>query len=315
MNTLWGLVLILTVIVIHEAGHAIAARACGVGLLKFSIGFGPGIVLFRTKNFPIMLSLLPFGGYVSIKTKRPADELKKIRSKIKATAPDSKKRKALETLIEGFEKAAQAQRNAPGAYLEDVSYWRKMVIFAAGIIANLVSATIALALIYIFAPGTEVSILGHNLLIGSPGGGWSGALVNALLDTSTTFWKIIKNIYKVIPKTFRDAYEIIVNRNLTPHRGTIGIVQEGAKAAHNGFANTFFLFYFISLVVAALNLLPLGILDGGHLFLQTIKRIIGDGKATKIVEIVLLFFGIVFISLLLLNSVSSDLYDIYNYFK
>lgn len=55
------------VVFIHELGHFIAAKLVGVEVLAFSIGWGP--VLFRTKrnNTEYRLSLLPFGGYCSMK--------------------------------------------------------------------------------------------------------------------------------------------------------------------------------------------------------------------------------------------------------
>lgn len=55
-------------VTVHEAGHFIAAKRCGVKVLTFSIGFGP--VLFKRKlkdGCDFALSLIPLGGYVRMK--------------------------------------------------------------------------------------------------------------------------------------------------------------------------------------------------------------------------------------------------------
>ncbi|MBQ9760036.1 MAG: RIP metalloprotease RseP [Clostridia bacterium] len=55
-------------IFIHELGHFLAARACGVGILEFSIGMGPKILSKRSKKSGTLYSLrlFPLGGYVSM---------------------------------------------------------------------------------------------------------------------------------------------------------------------------------------------------------------------------------------------------------
>lgn len=65
-QTLGAFVLILSVIVfIHEFGHYIVAKACGVGIQTFSIGFGRELVGFTDRSGTRWrLSLLPLGGYV-----------------------------------------------------------------------------------------------------------------------------------------------------------------------------------------------------------------------------------------------------------
>ena len=59
-------------IVFHEYGHYRTARACGVKVLRFSVGFGP--VLWRWQRRPgdteFVLSALPLGGYVRMLDER-----------------------------------------------------------------------------------------------------------------------------------------------------------------------------------------------------------------------------------------------------
>jgi regulator of sigma E protease len=51
------------IIFAHELGHYLAARASGITVLEFAIGFGPKLFGWRKKDIDYSLRLLPFGGY------------------------------------------------------------------------------------------------------------------------------------------------------------------------------------------------------------------------------------------------------------
>lgn len=55
-------------IFIHELGHFLVARACGVKILEFAIGMGPRILSHRSKKSGTVYALrvLPIGGFVSM---------------------------------------------------------------------------------------------------------------------------------------------------------------------------------------------------------------------------------------------------------
>ena len=65
-GTILAFLLVLTLIVfIHEMGHFLAARWCGVGVSTFSVGFGPELFGFNDrKGTRWKLSAIPLGGYV-----------------------------------------------------------------------------------------------------------------------------------------------------------------------------------------------------------------------------------------------------------
>ncbi len=54
-------------IFVHELGHFIIARICGVKVEVFSIGFGKKLCFFKLFGTQFALSLIPLGGYVKLK--------------------------------------------------------------------------------------------------------------------------------------------------------------------------------------------------------------------------------------------------------
>ena len=65
MNLSLGVVLVLGVmILVHEAGHFVVARLCGVRVDVFSIGFGPRLFGWKRGATDYRVSAVPLGGYV-----------------------------------------------------------------------------------------------------------------------------------------------------------------------------------------------------------------------------------------------------------
>jgi regulator of sigma E protease len=59
-------VVIGILILVHELGHFFVARWTGVGVERFSIGFGPVLLRWRGKETEYALSAIPMGGYVKM---------------------------------------------------------------------------------------------------------------------------------------------------------------------------------------------------------------------------------------------------------
>lgn len=53
-------------IIVHEFGHLIAAKRFGVKVERFSIGFGYRLLKFKRKDIEYSISCIPFGGYVKL---------------------------------------------------------------------------------------------------------------------------------------------------------------------------------------------------------------------------------------------------------
>lgn len=67
MTIVWGILCLGLIVFVHELGHFIAARLCGVEVESFSIGMGPVLVHKTIGSTDYRLSLLPFGGYCGMK--------------------------------------------------------------------------------------------------------------------------------------------------------------------------------------------------------------------------------------------------------
>jgi regulator of sigma E protease len=66
MNPLYFIILVSSLIFVHELGHFMLAKAFGVKVLTFSLGFGPKILRFRGRETEYCIGVLPLGGYVSM---------------------------------------------------------------------------------------------------------------------------------------------------------------------------------------------------------------------------------------------------------
>lgn len=63
-----------TLITIHELGHFLVAKACNVKVHKFAIGFGPKIWRKQGKETEYTLRLIPFGGFVQLEGEEERSE-------------------------------------------------------------------------------------------------------------------------------------------------------------------------------------------------------------------------------------------------
>jgi regulator of sigma E protease len=53
-------------IIVHECGHYFAARAAGMRVERFSVGFGPVLLSSRRGDTEFAISAIPLGGYVAV---------------------------------------------------------------------------------------------------------------------------------------------------------------------------------------------------------------------------------------------------------
>ncbi|MDD3817853.1 MAG: RIP metalloprotease RseP [Thiovulaceae bacterium] len=77
MSIFVALLVLSALIFFHELGHYLAARAVGVYVEVFSIGFGNKIASFRRWGTEWRIAMIPLGGYVKMKGQDDSDPSKK----------------------------------------------------------------------------------------------------------------------------------------------------------------------------------------------------------------------------------------------
>ncbi len=74
-DIIYFLIVLGVLIFVHEFGHFIIAKKSGVGVLKFSLGFGPKILGKKIGETEYQVSAIPLGGYIKIVGENPEEEL------------------------------------------------------------------------------------------------------------------------------------------------------------------------------------------------------------------------------------------------
>ena len=73
--TILGAVFVFGIIVmIHELGHFLTAKACGMRVDEFAIGIGPNVLKKQKGETLYSIRLLPLGGYNKIAGMDPSED-------------------------------------------------------------------------------------------------------------------------------------------------------------------------------------------------------------------------------------------------
>ncbi len=76
MNSVLSFVIVLGVLIfVHEFGHFLLAKAFGVRVLKFSLGFGGKVIGRQWGETEYLISAFPLGGYVKMYGEQPGEEV------------------------------------------------------------------------------------------------------------------------------------------------------------------------------------------------------------------------------------------------
>ena len=153
----WGLalaafvVLVTPLVVLHEFGHFVVARLCGVKVDRFSVGFGRAIVSWKTRaGMEWRLAWIPLGGYVKFAGEAAAAS---------AAVPDSEDLARLKRELDEAE--------GPGAhrrYFHFKPVWQRALIVVAGPATNFLLAIALFAVMFsalgvYMAPARVVAVL------------------------------------------------------------------------------------------------------------------------------------------------------------
>lgn len=63
LYVLIAIVMLGFIVTVHEFGHYLVGRLCGIGIVEFSVGFGPKILGFKKGGIAYSLRVIPLGGY------------------------------------------------------------------------------------------------------------------------------------------------------------------------------------------------------------------------------------------------------------
>jgi len=66
VNIVFALLAVGVLIAVHEFGHYLLARLVGMRVIRYSIGFGPPIYIWKHSDIEYALSAIPLGGYVHV---------------------------------------------------------------------------------------------------------------------------------------------------------------------------------------------------------------------------------------------------------
>ncbi|MDU3490738.1 MAG: RIP metalloprotease RseP [Clostridiales bacterium] len=134
INVVIAILILSVVIIAHEFGHFIIAKANGVCVVEFSIGFGPRLFSFRIGDTDYCIKALPFGG--SCRMLGEADQLADPASE--DHDPDT------EENVSEVEKRAAAMLEKYGhtRTLEAKSVSARIAILAAGTVFNFIFALV-----------------------------------------------------------------------------------------------------------------------------------------------------------------------------
>src|SRR5712672_1201287 len=320
---------VLTIIVfVHELGHFLVARWCGIKVLVFSVGFGPELVGFNDRyGTRWKISAIPLGGYV----KFFGDENV-------ASVPDANAVAAMNTderRVSFFHQPVAA----------------RAAVVAAGPIANFLLAIAIFATIFMLYGKQETTARIDSVLPGSAAetaGFQSGDLVLSIDGKPIATFKVTEdrdnfgNVYRigrlglsqtnspqdvktrkfgplgaieeaakqtwfVVDQTFAYLGKVVVGRASTDQLGgPLRIAQMSGQAASLGFSMLMNWAGLISVSIGLLNLFPIPLLDGGHLLFYGIEAIRGRPLSDRVQEFGFRI-GLALIVMLMIFTVWNDL--------
>ncbi len=307
-------------ILVHEFGHFIVARATGIRVEKFSIGFGPRIFSKQWGDTNYMLSWIPLGGYVKFygddsedATDDPESFLNQAVSKrlaIVAAGPLFNIMLAIFLVMgaamiglpEGSRVIDKVFDDSPASEAgllagdridfidsQKMEKWEDIVLK----IRENGGKEISLEVLRESGDRANIKVLpatreaktieGKTIRIGQVG--ISPREVIVTYSPGDAFMRGVTWTWNITKMTVWSVSKLIM-RDISSDQiaGPIGIMQMAGKVAENGFVNLVLFLALISVNLGILNFLPIPVLDGGHIVFFTIEALIGKPVNIKFQE-------------------------------
>ena len=142
VSVLWFLLIFCIVVISHEMGHFLIAKANGIHVVEFFIGFGPTLIKWNKGGTKYSIKLLPLGGACVFEGEDdPEDTLKnagKGKSVSENAAYGSEGFKADVEKTEGSETVKSGQDKKYGSSFTEANAWRRLAVIIAGPVFNVV---------------------------------------------------------------------------------------------------------------------------------------------------------------------------------
>jgi len=153
IDIILAIILLSVIILVHEFGHFILAKANGVMVVEFSLGFGPKLIHFKKGETEYSLKLLPFGGACMMLGEDYDADLTDEDKSIPSNKQSIRNNANMSEKAIDSDKALKKQYDMTRAF-SSKSVWARMSILAAGPIFNFLLAFI-LAVIIIGSIGYD----------------------------------------------------------------------------------------------------------------------------------------------------------------
>jgi regulator of sigma E protease len=347
-------VIVLGVLIfVHEFGHFLLAKLMGVGVEKFSLGFGPKIVGKKIGMTQYMISAIPLGGYVKMVGESPEKPLDESlvplsfshkglfkRSLIVLAGPVFNLLLSVVIFFGFFQisglpimkpEVGEVQEGMPGHESgirpgdrvvsidgKPVSRWEEMadLIKQSGGRSLRVEILRDKGTIHVTVVPKTVSsrnLFGEQIekyVVGITASGAVSierlnpfqAAAHGVLQT----WDIAKLTVLAIAKIITGA---ISAKTLG---GPIMIAQLAGQQAEAGIMNLIFFIALLSVNLGIINLLPIPVLDGGHLLfflIEAVSRRPINLKAREVAQQVGIFVLILLMIFVFYNDIARILFD------
>jgi regulator of sigma E protease len=325
-TSIFAFIIVLGVLIFfHEFGHFLIARLFGVGVEKFSLGFGPRLIGKKVGITDYRISAIPLGGYVKMVGEEPDAEIAPEDIPLSFTHKHVVKRmlivaagpvfNVLLAVIIFFgifffsgtfvlkpsigsvkqESPASAAGLEKGDLITDINgspitSWDEM----AEIINSSQGKTIRLSVLreesireFAIDPEqvTTQNIFGEKIqryIIGITASGETDSkelnLFQAFSESVVQTYKVSELMVVIIAKLIKGDISV------KTVGGPIMIAQMAGDSAKAGVSSLISFIALISINLAIINLLPIPVLDGGHLLFFLIEAIKGKPVSIKVRE-------------------------------
>jgi len=346
LEYIFGFIILLGILVfVHEFGHFIVAKMLRVKVLKFSLGFPPVAIKRKWGETEYMLSWVPLGGYVKLlgedpesEEQIPPEELPRAftsksvwaRIAIILAGPLSNFLLAVVLICAGYAAGWPVLSSELGTIIEGgpamqagfkpgdrVSAIDGEPVWRWDDMRSIIERSAGRKLdVRVERDGKEISLevtpaLGDQKDVFGEAAGKIGVTPSGKtirLGFSAAIWEGIRfsgYLTKLVVVTLVKLVKLEISAKALS--GPITIMQASGESLKAGLYSFVFLLSYISINLAIINLLPIPILDGGHLLFFLIEAVTRRPVTGKVREIAVQFgflFIVFLVALVLYNDIS-----------